>query len=226
VALGDLDDDGDLDAFVGNGIEAGQPDKVWLNDGQGILSDSGQRLGNSTSWEVALGDLDDDGDLDAFVASSGLSTVWLNDGTGAFRDSGQSLGPADSVAVALGDLDDDGDLDALVGIAGPEGESNQVWLNDGTGLFHDSGRVLGRSASEGVALGDLDDDGDLDAFVANWFGGANVVWLNNGAGILSDSGQSLGNVNSRAVALGDLDGDEDLDAFVGNEGANKVWLNR
>jgi hypothetical protein len=113
VALGDLDGDGDLDAFVAN---AYQPNKVWLNDGNGAFTDSGQSLGSSESWDVVLGDLDGDGDLDAFVANGydGANKVWLNDGTGTFTDSGQSLGNSESYGVALGDLDGDGDLDAFV----------------------------------------------------------------------------------------------------------------
>ena len=50
-----------LDAFVANG----GPNKLWLNDGTGVFTDSGQALGNSVSFEVVLGDLDSAGDLAA-----------------------------------------------------------------------------------------------------------------------------------------------------------------
>jgi len=66
-ALGDLDGDGDRDVFVAN--TSGQPNEVWLNDGNGNFTDSGQALGSANSTDVALGDLDGDGDLDAFVAN-------------------------------------------------------------------------------------------------------------------------------------------------------------
>ena len=230
VALGDVDGDGDLDAFVGN---AGA-NKVWLNDGGvqggtlGNFSDSGQSLGSSDSQAVALGDMDGDGDLDAFVGNQGgmidlHNGVWLNDGTGSFSDSGQSLGNLESWAVALGDVDGDGDLDAFVGNLG---RANKVWLNDGTGNFSDSGQSLGSSTSMAVALGDVDGDGDLDAFAAN-YNQANKVWLNDGTGTFSDSGQNLGGSGSEGMALGDVDGDGDLDAFVGNWNGqpSKVWLN-
>jgi len=228
VGLGDLDGDGDLDAFVAN---YGSGNEVWLNDGSGTFSDSGQSLGTSNSLDVALGDLDSDGDLDAFVANVGVSgqpnKVWLNDGSGIFSDSGQNLGSESSYAVGLGDLDSDGDLDAfVVNYDPPSGQPSKVWLNDGAGTFSDSGQSLSHPASYDVALGDLDKDGDLDAFVVNFNDQPNKVWLNDGSGTFSDSGQSLGSESSRAVALGDLDNDGDLDAFVANQNQpDKVWLN-
>jgi predicted lipoprotein with Yx(FWY)xxD motif len=205
------------------------PNRVWLNDGSGIFSDSDQSLGDSPSNSVALGDVDGDGDLDAWVANHRTyrpNRVWLNDGNGTFSDSGQNLYQVgnQSNSVALGDVDGDGDLDAWDAVGDPSGKVNRVWLNDGSGVFSDSGQKLGYSYSNSVALGDVDGDGDLDAWVAN--NGANLVWLNDGNGNFSDSGQTIGSFSSRSVALGDLDGDGDLDAWVVNEhSANRVWLN-
>jgi FG-GAP-like repeat/Calx-beta domain len=217
VALGDLDGDGDLDAFVANfhgSATAGQPNRVYLNNGAGVFTDSGQSLGNDSSQDLALGDLDGDGDLDAFVANEGPNRIYLNDGNGTFTDSGQALGSEQSQRVALGDLDGDGDTDAFV--TNFSDQPNRVYLNDGAGVFTDSGQSLGNDSSIGVAVGDLDADGDLDAFVANFNGQPNRVYLNDGDGVFTDSGQSLGNDSSAGVALGDLDADGDLDAFVAN----------
>ncbi len=191
--------------------------------GTGIFIDSGQSLGTSSSRDVALEDIDRDGDFDAFVVNDGQpNKVWLNDGTGTFTDSGQNLGSAESVGVALGDVDGDGDLDAFIA---NYGQPNKVWLNGGIWTFFDSGQTLDGAYSWGVALGDVDGDGDLDAFVVN-DGQANKVWLNDGTGTFTDSGQNLGSAESVGVALGDVDGDSDFDAFVVNDGQpNKVWLN-
>ena len=241
VALGDLDGDGDLDAFVAN-LES-TPNRVWLNDGSGNFTDSGQALGNSSSAFVALGDLDGDGDLDAFVANyfvtygiSEPNRVWFNDGSGVFTDSGQALGDATSSEVSLGDLDGDGDLDAYVANSGQgfPSSANRVWFNDGLGIFTESGQILGTAASFGVDLGDVDGDGDLDAWVANFTftgDGANRVWFNDGLGAFTPSNDGLGALDSFGVDLGDLDGDGDLDAWVTNYGfeptgqPNRIWFN-
>jgi hypothetical protein len=181
VALGDLDGDGDLDAFIANGAwyAGGRPNKVWLNDGNGNFTDSAQALGSSGSFVVALGDVDSDGDLDALIVNHpGTNNVWLNDGNGNFADSGQALGSS-YFGGALGDVDGDGDLDAYItGASSPD----KVWLNDGNGNFTDSGQQLGviiSSRSQDAALGDLDGDGDLDAFIVK--SGANKVFLNTEA---------------------------------------------
>ena len=67
IALGDLDGDGDFDAFVRHKFTTGnEPNTVWLNDGQGHFIDSGQRLsgeGSGSDGRVSLGDLDGDGRL-------------------------------------------------------------------------------------------------------------------------------------------------------------------
>ncbi|MAE65991.1 MAG: hypothetical protein CMJ18_17100, partial [Phycisphaeraceae bacterium] len=221
VAVGDLDGDGDVDAFV---VHRNQANRVWINDGAGGFTDSNQLLGNHFSLGVALGDVDGDGDLDAFTANFFQGNrVWINDGSGGFNDSGQSLGLHISVGVALGDVDGDGDLDAFVA---NRNQGNRVWFNDGAGVFSDSAQELGFFTSETVALGDLDRDGDLDAFVGNRVQGGRI-WLNDGAGQFSENGQIQGAAESAAVALGDLDGDGDLDAVVANDDQpNRVWINR
>ncbi|WP_141700018.1 Ig-like domain-containing protein, partial [Candidatus Marithrix sp. Canyon 246] len=163
----------------------------------GILSDSGQSLGSSSSYSVSLGDVDGDGDLDAVVANFGeANKLWLNDGSGTFSDSGQSLGNFKSYSVSLGDVDGDGDLDAVVANFG---QANKLWLNDGSGTFSDSGQSLGNFKSRSVSLGDVDGDGDLDAVVAN-YSQANKLWLNNPPPMSAASITVNPTANTNAVA--------------------------
>lgn len=236
VALADLDGDNSLDAFTTTGFDS----RIHLNrDSTGIFP-FGSRVilsGNGTRT-AALGDLNGDGKLDAVVGGPGPNRVWLNTSTEqvfSMSGTGQQLGNQYTFAVALSDLDGDGDLDLFEVNAresSTDAPGNKVWFNNGSGHFTDSGQVLGNEKGRAVALGDLDGDGDPDAFVANassFIGTeADRVWLNDGKGAFTDSGQSLSPDPSTDVALADLDSDGDLDAVVGSEwplNPKTVWLN-
>ena len=100
----------------------------------------------------------------------------------------------------------------------------QVWLNQGVGtLFADAGQVSTIAQRDGLVLGDLDSDGDLDAYTAI-FAQPDQVWLNDGSGSFTQS-SFTGQTGSYQVDLGDLNGDGHLDAFVVDNGANQVWIN-
>jgi len=227
LELGDLDGDLDLDVFIA-GIEGGGDEianTVYFNDGNGNFTDSGQLLGNFRSNSVDLGDLDGDGDLDAFVANGNIfgnepNNVWLNDGTGTFTLA-QSIGSAQFLDAQLSDLDGDGDQDAFVSVVNG---SNRVYLNDGTGSFTDTGQNVGAGASTYLDLGDLDNDGDVDAFLGR---GVQRVFLNDGAGNFTTSAQVFPTDITIQTALGDVDSDGDLDAVWANAGSSsRLYLNQ
>ncbi len=229
AALGDFDRDGDLDAYVAN-FEA-QPDRVWINDGKGRFFDSGQLLGNTWSKGVEAGDIDGDGDLDLMVANGPPASgepnyVWLNDGAGRFTDSGQRLGNSVSQHATLGDIDGDGDLDAVFANSRNYAEANEVWINNGHGVFTDSMQRLGNDATSHVQLADLDGDLDLDLFSANWTNQPSNVWINRGDGHFDKSQDNLGQFSGSHVAFGDYDGDGDVDAVLANiDGAAETFVN-
>jgi len=192
---------------------------------------------------AVFGDVDGDGDLDAFVANGGPETLLLNDGFGSFTDASALLPPANdpSTCVALGDVDGDGDLDALVGSAGctsfgtPPVFVPRLLLNDGTGAFSDaSGQIpslLYSFDTGAVAFGDLDGDGDLDLVVGNFRSGGplgcgeaqNYIYWNDGAGSFASQVFDFSGWYTRNVTLEDEDGDGDLDVFFGNASSCSLY---
>ncbi len=217
VALGDLDGDGDLDAYVGRRLS---PNEVWINDGDGTFTATGQIFETSTTSDVALGDLDGDGDLDVFEVIPGNDQVLLNDGTGRFTrlDAPVPTTTFEIDRITLADMDGDGDLDAV-----PGGGRGNLLLNDGTGRFTaaQAGSAISNSYTVNNAVGDLDGDGDLDVVLGN------VVHFNRGDGVfvsVSQFSQSIADRYAR-VALGDIDNDNDLDVIVSGDSTNRVWTN-
>lgn len=252
IALGDLNGDGRLDAFVSNWGASliDQRDGflpyvpwVWINtaDENGYPKGVGLNLDSlgDLPMQPALGDLDGDGDLDVYAASlppkrgnyDPSDRILLNDGSGAFVDSGQRLdnprkaGTAGSGSVALGDLDGDGDLDAVVAIA----KGASIWMNQGgtqggqIGIFTKSGQRLSRGHIEAVFLGDFDANGTLDALVA---GKAQAtIWWNDGKGVFSRSDVHFKYKEDTGVAVGDFDGDGTPDIFIRVVQDYQVWFN-
>jgi hypothetical protein len=189
------------------------------------------------------------GELVQVTASAGIrniyddapadGTVWqfrtaVTAGTGLFvENADDGLPSSQAVDVALGDVNGDGFPDALVagnvGFLINDGGPATLWLNDGHGNFVQSGQVLG-SGANAVALGDLNGDGWLDAYISKWR--ADEVWLNNGDGTFRDSGQRLSYPwvgfypgGGFGAVMADIDGDGDLDAFAQGRPENTVWLN-
>ncbi len=134
---------------------------------------NGPTLGKN-GYGCAIGDLNSDGYPDIYIANADLGSdqVWFNDGKGGFVNSGQNIGGAvkRDRCIAIADLNGDGYLDVFIAndqIGNDIGCPNEVWFNDGTGKFIDSGQRLGNLASSEVALADIDNDGDIDAIIAN-----------------------------------------------------------
>ena len=235
AVLADMDGDGDLDLVTG---ERQGETTLYRNDGtsdpfDGVLGD-GVGGDRDNTFALAVGDVDGNGSLDVITANSGEpNRLYLNNGTtDPFAGvSGVDVSPDESntKGAVLGDVDGDGDLDLVTAeLSGP----NRLYLNNGTADPFDGVTGLDitfdSAPTRSVALGDIDDDGDLDLVVAN-SNAASRVYRNNGttdpfSGV---SGSDLGVARiTNFIALGDIDGDGDLDAVSANVGeANRLYFN-
>lgn len=144
---------------------------------------SGRRyLVESVSSGLALFDYDNDGDVDIYflngaplkgtrVDTPPKNALYRNDGNFKFTDVTDKAGAGDTgfgLGVAAGDYDNDGDLDIYVNNYGP----NVLYRNNGDGTFTDvtakAGLANGNKVGAAAHFLDMDKDGDLDLFVANY----------------------------------------------------------
>ncbi len=246
-------------------VYAAQADALHRNLGDGRFEDVSQTSGVGRLAGNGLGaiaaDFDGDDDLDLYVANDGQANfLWLNRGAGVFEEaallSGCALNeggqPEASMGVDAADFDGDGDEDLFM--THLAGETNTLYVNDGSGFFRDetigTGLALAGKALTGFgsAWFDYDNDGWLDLFVAN---GAvtviealrergdpfplhqpNLLFRNHGGQkfeeISNRAGQAFAlSEVSRGSAFGDIDNDGDIDVLItNNNGPVRLLENR
>jgi hypothetical protein len=223
AALGDVDRDGDIDAFI---VYWQVPNRLWLNDGNGVLSVTETEYGDGSGGDMAVADFNGDSFVDLFITFANKpDEIWINDGSGSFINSGQGLGNNTGYEhVADGDIDGDTDIDL---VTSNSVDGAKIWLNqDNTGTFIEAGPYF-ETASERIALFDADLDGDLDLITTHNVNG-NKLWKNNGSGVFTSLGQILGSARVLSIACGKLDNDNDLDVLFGkleNMGGNTIYFN-
>lgn len=183
---------------------------------------------------VALGDVDQDGDLDGWLGYGSGSRIYLRT-NGEWVDSGQLLDEEGFILdVALGDFDGDNDPDAVTLDFG----DLTIWRNQGgeqSGVIgtYVLSSTLPTDLGTRLALGDLDNDSDLDIMLARGGNRPDTILLNDGNGYFTDSGLLVGTSFGTDIALGDIDGDNDLDAIISTSDTatddpvplNEIWLN-
>ena len=241
LSWGDFDGDGDPDLHAGVSGDEGLPARSLLfrNDGGTAFVEVSKELGvivlEADSRQANWIDYDNDGDLDLFSAQrSGNNRMFRNDGV-KFTDASEELGLADprrTVGSCWFDMDRDGDLDVFQ--ANQQADKDTLYRNDGA-TFTDIAPQLGmhqpeRTLSEGgvgCTVGDYDNDGLLDLFIATY--GSTLLYRNLGDGkfreVAADAGLQQ-RLHAVGASWGDVDNDGDLDLYVAAYVDGENWYSR
>lgn len=277
-AFFDYDQDGDLDLYILNGSKVvGFPDQehprntFYRNErGKFIDATDEANLGDA-GWGMgcAVGDYDNDGDLDIYITNYGRNALYANQGDGTFVDVTEYAQVGDErfgTGCAFLDYDGDGYIDLYVanyvdfrhflqttpnksymwkglrvhfGPRGMKGSGDILYRNQGNGTFADvtvEAQVVDQDKLYGMGVigGDYDRDGDVDIYVANDTG-PNFLYQNQGDGTFADIGWMIGAAYGESgeaqgcmgIAYGDYDNDLYQDILVTNfwEQTNTLYHN-
>ena len=258
LALGDVNGDGLKDIFVGSTGEIDDGPKfkparnlLFLNDrkrpGHFInATDTHLPASNDQTEGVVLADMDQDGDLDAVLASPSLSNrLLINDGKGHFSDASNRLdlsAPLESREAHVFDANNDGYNDILFfnitsnNHGWQKDPQTRLLINDGKGRFRDesAARLPSHTFSSWAgAVIDFDADGKKDILV----GAIQVpgfvplqlrAWRNDGKGHFTDVTLDVAPQStvgrSWGMSQGDLDGDGKPDVLIGGWGTQMRLL--
>ena len=269
----DVDADGYLDLYVVNYVQfdpdtnpectrqgvrtyctpealSGAADVFYRNNGDGTFTDVSERIGIGTvsgkGLGVVCGDVDNDGDVDIFIANDTTPNfLYLNGRNGAeMTEDALFAGVALSeegraysgMGANLGDFDNDGYLDIV--ITNFQDQTNSLYRNEERGFFTEMSFVKGIGERSlpylawGVDFIDFNNDGWLDLFIANGHLDDNIAEIDpigtypqpnqlflsdRGVGFLESPDAAVAQQKvSRGAAFGDIDNDGDIDIVISN----------
>ncbi|MBI1923469.1 VCBS repeat-containing protein [Candidatus Poribacteria bacterium] len=226
AAFLDFDNDGYLDIYAvrGSTIQADSTNHLYHNNGDGTFTDVTEKAGVGDAGmglNCVIGDYDNDGYLDIYVANYGPNVLYRNNRDGTFTDVTNQAGvgnPGWSQDVLFVDYDHEGDLDIYV--------ANYVDLTQTPAPPRPRGGPRefppGPPAGGGV--------GETISFPEDFVGSENVLYRNNGDGTFTDvtvsAGVGGGAQKSVKVFFSDFDDDNDIDLCVANvDSQSHLYLN-
>ncbi|HEX9827030.1 MAG TPA: VCBS repeat-containing protein [Flavobacteriaceae bacterium] len=240
LAVGDVNNDGNDDVFVGGAFE--QQGQLYLQNSRGELKPSNFKTEAifEDTYAIFL-DIDNDQDLDLIIGSGGNFQnartgvrAYINDGKGNFSDYSILVRTNTNIStIAPNDFDDDGDIDLFIGslsVVGTYGvdPENVLLENDGNGNFKN---VTDTIAPKLKLIGmttdaiwqDIDGDEKKELIVVGEWMAPRIFKYSGGIfeELIMNLSEYPGWYNT--VEGKDLDNDGDIDLIFGNRGTNSIY---
>ncbi|HEY0080257.1 MAG TPA: CRTAC1 family protein [Pyrinomonadaceae bacterium] len=229
VAVGDIDNDGDADMYVGNfGVS-----RLYRNNGDGTFTDVAEKLGvarRGWSTGASFGDYDEDGRLDLFVP--GYVDFDINNPPPSPSEAGKPGSVAQNFCQFRGQP-------VMCGPRGLKGEGDTLYRQKADGTFEDVSVKAGANDPQkyygfSSAFVHVNDDDLLDLVVVN-DSTPKQLYINRGDSTFEEVGYPSGlalNENGReqagmGLAVGDYDNDGRVDCYVTNfsDDSNTLYHN-
>ncbi len=245
IAIGDVDNDGDVDLYLGGAKD--QAGVLMMQGETGFTPVNNpifEQLAKAEDIVAELADLNGDGLLDLYVGSGGnelesenlflFDRVYFGDGKGGFNFSPNSLPPLgeNTSTIAINDMDGDGDLDIFIGVSVVSGDygakpTSYLLLNDGKGRFRDETSDFFPDASSlgminSAIWADINRDERKELILSGDWQKLRVFEPNE-SGILKETnpkGLELSAGWIQEIKAKDFNGDGLTDIAVGNLGLN------
>ncbi len=236
IAWVDYDNDDDDDIFITD-KDADRSNLLFRNDGNGIFTKitagvlvTDKAISVASTW----GDIDNDGDVDVFVANDTQkkSELYINQGSGNFSkkvNTGLSQEPGYYHGASWTDFNNDGFLDLMLTNYFPT-RFHELWRGIGDGTFTSETSVITMESNRSLTplWADYDNDGWQDLFIPNAEGNNNSLYHNDQGTFTKITTGSIVNDggNSVAACWGDYNNDGWLDLFVANASNENNFLYR
>ncbi len=252
LSIGDIDNNGYADIFTGGAYDGL---KVLMASDDGTYFDLAELNGPAVFVQCSnLADINNDGALDLFVChDDGIASVYVNDGAGELNYSPELLVAASTVpsdnsgnyGTIFTDYDNDGDVDLYIakcrlGVNDPEDgrRLNLLFQNDGSNNYSDVAVPAGLrpfAQSWSADFGDIDNDGDLDAFLVT-HDVTSKLYRNDGPGALgvfvdiTEDSNMIADLDDIRLGIQTMFEDFDNDGFIdllvtGRSGEHRLFMN-